>query len=657
MIAVPAVIAPVKRALTRRRQEALIAFVVFGAAWWWGTTYWRLSLKAGKTPQFYQEYFEPAIMVACGHGFVIAHPPPQTLIDFLQRKVNTFSCDQVAGNLDLSTKYLYQGAWKYLLYTVGIAWRFLGVSWTRMGPLFGLLFALTIVSAYGMFRLMMNRWLALAGAFVLSVSTLHVTNLPNLRDYSKAPFTLAAVFFLGLLVKLPVKRIHVIALALAYGAVLGIGYGFRTDLLINIPVIVIVVLCCLEGGVRRHLLTKALGIAAFFVAFVVTAWPILSFVNEKGGGQYHVALLGFTPQFDDALGIQPAPYSLVQVYDDLYIARTMAGFAGREHPEWRRMDYYGHEYDLATGAYLRQIVSRFPADVVTRTFASTIAVAESPFTWPGPPDPGLARWLYRPRELVLIALKGVGPLLVAAAVLATSAYDLRLALFFLFFVFYFGGYPAIQFGSRHYFHLEFITWGAIGLLAQGLVTRRSPPPRVIRRMAIVMAIVVGLIASLAVLRVYQTAQARRLFGGYVAGSKTPIPSGVAQRDATGVLSIRGPSADADVRLLEVDVNGSACVPNSSVGFQYDEKRPASNYSRRIAIGPSRDQGMTRVFMPVYAPTFQGVQLPAGDASCVAGVYWIDPDHEPLLIEVSLSPNWDHRGLYQRMPFEPSVGRP
>jgi hypothetical protein len=645
----------IKQALTWRRQEALIALLVFAAASWWGTSYWQLSLKAGREPQFYQMYFEPAVMVACGHGFVIAHPAPAPLVDFLQRKVNTFSCDQVAGKLDLSTRYLFQGAWRYLMYAVGITWRMVGVSWTRMGPLFGVLFGLTIVAAYGAFRLLMNRWLAVAGAFVLSVSTLHVTNLPHLRDYSKAPFTLAAVFLLGLLVKLRVRRATVITLAAAYGLVLGIGYGFRTDLLVNVPAILVVLLLFLEGGVRRHLATKLLGVGAFFVAFLVTAWPILSVVNEKGGGQYHVVLLGMTLPYDEALRVQPAPYDLAQVYEDMYVGRTTLAYAARVHPEWREMIYFTHEYDLATRAYLREIVSRFPSDIVTRALASTLAITETPFTWPGPPMPDFARWLYGPREVALNALKGAGPLLVAAAVLAAAAYELRVGLFLLFFVLYFGGYPAIQFAARHYFHLELITWGALGMLLQGLLVRRRPPPGAVRRIAVVCGVVAVLVAFVGVLRLYQTAQARRLFAEYLSAARTPIPSDAARRDAAGFIRIPGPSEDADVRLLEVDVRAAACDGNVTVGFRYDNAPPSNNYSRQVAIARSPVREITRVFTPIYAPAFQGVQLPAGGAECVAGVYWVDPGHQPLLLDVTLAPDWARGVLYQRMPFEPALG--
>src|SRR5262249_32170872 len=51
----------------RRRLEAIfIASMFFGFSWW-GLAYWRQATANG-VPFFYQPYFEPALMVACGHG-------------------------------------------------------------------------------------------------------------------------------------------------------------------------------------------------------------------------------------------------------------------------------------------------------------------------------------------------------------------------------------------------------------------------------------------------------------------------------------------------------------------------------------------------------------------------------------------------------------
>jgi hypothetical protein len=639
-----------KRFVRPRQIEALIVTAVFLASAWWGATYWNRSLKEGREPQFYQLYFEPAVMIACHHGFVISHPQPKPLESFLTRRVNTFSCDQVASGVDLSRQYLYQGAWRYMMYAVGITWRFTGVSWSRLGPLFGILFGLTIAAAYGIFRLGMGRWVALAGAFALSVSTLHLSSLPHLRDYSKAPFTLGLVLILGLLVASRVRRVMVVALSAAYGIVLGIGYGFRTDLLIDIPPIFVVLFFFLEGELRRHVVTKLTGAAAFVLAFLVTAWPILSFVNEKGGGQWHVVLLGLSEPFDAAaLQIVPAPYALGDFYQDEYVEKTTKAYLVRAHPGSADVTFGTHEYDIATRAYLAEILSRFPGDLLTRAYASLFHMTELPFVWYGPPIEGFARWLYRPRLRVLAALIGAGPFLVAAAVVAVSAYDLRMALFLVFFLVYFGGYPAVQFGTRHFFHFEFITWWAMGALVQGSI-RRPPGPPSLRRVGALMAVAIPTLLVLLVgLRFYQGRQTRRLFGDYVAAAKTPIALGTP--DASGLFKLQGPSAPSDVRFLEVDLNRWACGDRAQVTFRYDRKQQVNDYSHVMTIDPSGTREPTRVFSPVYAPAFQGIELPDARPGCLAGASWVDPDHDPLLLSVTLVPGWERGVLYQRLPFE------
>src|SRR5205823_1663152 len=58
----------------------------------WATRYWNQWVARGGQPVFYQEYFEPAVMIACHHGFTVSELRPQALTDFLQRRRDTFSC-------------------------------------------------------------------------------------------------------------------------------------------------------------------------------------------------------------------------------------------------------------------------------------------------------------------------------------------------------------------------------------------------------------------------------------------------------------------------------------------------------------------------------------------------------------------------------------
>src|SRR5512138_3097312 len=184
--------------MTRARvREAGLVALLFVATSVWGTVYWKRSLQAGRRPQFYQSYFEPAVMLACGRGFLLAHPSVPAVADFLAMKTDRLSCTDIPKTANLNEYGLYQKTWLYLMLTVALTWKILGVSWSGMGPLFGILFGATIVAAYGIFRVGMSRGVSLAGACVLAVSAVHLQNLPHLRDYAKAPFTLALMLLLG----------------------------------------------------------------------------------------------------------------------------------------------------------------------------------------------------------------------------------------------------------------------------------------------------------------------------------------------------------------------------------------------------------------------------------------------------------------------------
>ena len=176
-------VTPPARAVRRLAVDGIIGVLLLASASVWGTVYWNRSFASGM-PFFYQNYFEPAVMIACGKGFVIAQPQIPAMADFLAQQQDRFSCDAIPSNAVLGTTGLYQGAWRYLLLTVGVAWWVLGVSWSGMGPLFGILFGATIAAIYAVCRLGMGPPLAAICAAALCVSRLHLAYFPVLRDYS-----------------------------------------------------------------------------------------------------------------------------------------------------------------------------------------------------------------------------------------------------------------------------------------------------------------------------------------------------------------------------------------------------------------------------------------------------------------------------------------
>src|SRR6185312_13634984 len=298
----------------------------------WGTWYWNQSYAIGRHPFFYQLYYEPAVMLACGKGFVVAQPQIPAMTRFLQEQAAEFDCRDIPENAKLGTDGLYQGSARYIMTAVGLTWRYTGVSWRRIGPVAGMLFGITIAAAYGIFRLGMGRVLSIMLAWFLSLSTLHLLNLPNIRDYSKAPFALLLIFLLGLLVTRAPSWKRVLWIAAAYGVVMGVGYGFRTELLINIPAFLLTVFLFLDANVGDRLRYGAAAAVLGLGVFYVTAWPIISAVNNTWGCQWHVAVLGLGDDSAHDLQLRQPAYDWLDGFTDEFAYATATSYAARREP-------------------------------------------------------------------------------------------------------------------------------------------------------------------------------------------------------------------------------------------------------------------------------------------------------------------------------------
>ena len=116
-----------------RRVEAAVAAVIFVVSATWGGVFHAQYIKAGHHPFFYQSYFEPAVMVACGKGFLVSKAPPPPLRAFLMEQTDRFSCDELPRDLQIGTEGLYQRPWRYLMTAVGLAWKVLGKQFMVIG--------------------------------------------------------------------------------------------------------------------------------------------------------------------------------------------------------------------------------------------------------------------------------------------------------------------------------------------------------------------------------------------------------------------------------------------------------------------------------------------------------------------------------------------
>lgn len=643
----------VRRALGR---EAVWVAVLLVCAGVWGARYVQQWRDAGRPQAFYQQYFEPAVMVACGRGFAVAQPTHRAVEDFLEQRTDRVDCGWLGPDHPVVSEGLYQYAWFYLMWMVGAYWKVAGVSWSGLVPLFGALFALVIGLAYAVFRLAVPPWVAWVAAAALMVSPLHLQNLPHLRDYAKAPFVIGLLLILFCIVKRPTPR-RVLALSALYGFVLGIGYGFRTDLLASIPPLALTVLLFVPGFGLRGLGSKLAALALAAVLFVGASWPVTSYVAEQGGCQWHVVLAGLDREFTRDLGIAPSYYQWISLLSDEYIHTSVNGFLYRTEGA-APVEYCSATYDAASGKYLLAIAAGFPADALTRAYASTLRVMDLPFyLWTA--EPGVERSRI---GQVLTNFAGGARVSTALAVVLLGAWSWRLGLFALAVVLYFGAYPALQFGQRHFFHLEFIGWWAMAFVGWQAVrfirwkTGRGEPPseclagsgrRGLQFVAVTLAV---LMLPVPAARAYQDARVAELRGQLFDAPRALVDMAP---DETGALhlgedqSLGERGDETRTAYLDIRLDLTACPSGVPLSVRYAAANPLFDFSTLVHAQPDGSVP-ERILLPVYRG-FTGLSVDGSPPGCVSSVERLESlDGLALLPVLTLPRDWQALPAHQRV---------
>ncbi len=646
--------------MRRLKVDLIIGLLVVSAAGAWATHYLRAASAAGRgfgPPD--AEVAEPAVLVACGYGLHVTQTRPEALDRFLRHQDDRLSCAALPATLDLSPEPLTRGTWLYLLLTTAAAWRILGISWVGLAPMFGLFFGMTSGCVYVLLRLVMGRLLALAFVFAVSISPLNVLNLANLRDYARAPFMLALIAFaLAVGLRRWTTR-GLLLLSAGYGVVAGIGYGFRADVVIEIPLFVIAVLLFLEGPTtipRPLLKIGALSVAA--LTFAVSIWPQSRYTAPSGGNLWHVALIGFMPEYGDALGVENPTYHWGVTGTDELIQLTVGDYARRLHPQWPPLSLATPQYDAATRSYYAEFFPRFPADMVTRVIASIVRIPELPFGWPQPPLNGVADRVYAVRGRLLAPLYGWGIVVVAGCLIAVALLRPRIGVFLLFVFAYVAGYPAIQYHNRHFFYLEVIGWMAIGFgitqlvhLIRGrrLFSNELTAPVMVRRLTIAAAFTLMAFAAWAGLRAAQQRMVRRSLSGYLRAAVEPLTldrgDSNGQEDAV-VRQYAGRNADlAWARYLRVELSSQRC-DGGRVTFQYDRQSPYRSLSTTFTVPKFEVDERMVLFEPVFT-SFASIRMADTRPGClISASEVVGLNQEPLWLPLRLASRSLAANLFQ-----------
>ncbi len=701
--------------LRRRWPDVLIACLLFAAATAVGSLYYRSYLELAdrqRTPMRPPAVqIDVPVMFACGQGFMRPTQRIEPLMDFVRMRAPGFSCDDLPADLRLREPVPMARKHLYLLSSIAWTWIAVGsVSWAGLFPLFGIFYGCVITLAYGLLRLGMGRLLASLGSLALIVSPLHLAHQFNLRDYSKAPFILAILLIMGWLATRAPSRAATLCLSAGAGALLGFGFGFRADMPIVIPAFVTTLFCFLPGRILGRLRLKAAALILFLGCFVLAGWPMIQ-KRVSSHRLYHAALVGLTEDRLEGMGVSSPLYSLGGdgAQKDRFITTTVNADARRT---------YGADpppYKRTSAEFYREIARNFPADMLVLAYASTLKVLELPFmnpvdyaslpntgvflpNQPFPPgiDSGSIRGFYRAWVGALATLQGAGLPLAVAAVLFIAVRDLRRAAFLLFCILYFGGYPAIQFETRHFFHLELISLWTLGFVVERLfrlirslaararqgelpeLPRRSEMLRLLSRrlLAPILAIAVVVLGPLLILRAVQTWHLREVLEAYAGAELEPLEltavpenSDTVRIESPRLKSLLEAGEPLGVEYAVADFSPKSCdfscvdlVVRYSEPVEFIKTRGPFRFglplwdlshTLRVEVPGTSDQG-SRVVFPVYqAPSqgadFGGLELPRAQAGCLSALSRVKDLASlslPVGFIVRLPPDWRKRPRYK-----------
>lgn len=657
-----------------RYRDAIVAVVIAGFATFVALRYIAAFRTTGEKQVFYQETFGPAVMEACGRGFV--NPAPQaipSLDAFLAGNSETFECRAVPASVATIAVTPMQDVSRYLLAASAVCFRMFGVRWPALDWLAAGLFAVTAVLFYTALRLVAGPILSASLTVLTILSPLQLANLPHIRDYSKAPFFVAAAA--GLVWIMAPRRPRAIFIAaFGLGALMGVGLGFRTDVMLYVPPFVAGLLVCTPDGSSSPWRVRAGACALCLAACIALSWPILR-VYSSGQSLWHVALLGLTTPFDRVLGVQPSLYEFGDQYRDTYVNVVSRSYWWRVHHA-PVVDEVA--YAAATGEYYRRLFAEFPADFVTRAWAAVLKSLDLPVNLnvarvvPYGITAGWLNKLFWYRWWLLSWFEGLAlPLLAALAIGLSAAGRWIAALFLVTFIAFSAGITSLQFQPRHFFHLEMLDYWIFAAFVGWLMAvvsrwrgRSSPESARAIRMRPVMIFAVALVAMvvmpIAVLRAYQSRGVSALLTGYESAPVWPVD--IREQTSKGIvrlgIALEAPPVLPSAQMLVTTLDAGMCGGGVDLTVRYEgDPYGQRDFTRSIRLVPQAlAGGTTAVFLPVYDSidvvgrvTFVGLEVPEGQRHCIRSVARLsDAGQFPLLLTTVLPAGWRAQPLYERI---------
>lgn len=576
---------------------------------------------------------------------------------FLTRRLDAFPCTALSGVRVEPVAYSFwlQG---HLHRTMSWMFRMTGPRLVGFAWYQALQYGLVLALLFGVFRLGMGRFTAGLAMIPLAVSPRHLEMALAPLEYAKAPFFAACLLGIGLLVRARLPRPVAYGVALATGLAVGVGLGFKPDVLVFAPFGVIALALFAAVGDAPRPAPRWLLVCAYVIGVAVAGGPTirLHFFDEHRSLLPVQVLGGMAPVFVQQYA-EPAIYNYGVMFDDDYVIAQINSYNQRVNGSAEFGLFFTQVLQRGALDLVTRLWRTFPGDVVLRVYAAVLQVFQF--------VPGGA-------VLAVIVLVGL------------CRVDIRLALWVGFVLAYMVGYVSLVFAPKHYFHLEFVPWWFAGCVAHYGVSAISRALRGSRGEAassgprhswvmvagmVALAIVTGG-GALALARGHQDGEVRELLTGYLqpdrfdwtetvsdAASSAPrllVPAGVAL-DAN-VMPVEGsitgrtftsPHVQTDYLALRVQCLGAASADVVAV-----YRRPIA-WRDALAVPCERAGQDWTVMWPVYQhlpyQVFDGFEVPDAGALRVQA---LGKAHSveafPLLLRLRLPEDWARRALHQTL---------
>jgi hypothetical protein len=473
----------------------------------------------------------------------------------------------------------------YLLMLYGQIWRTFDPHWTATYYVIGLTGALIFLSIYFCGRAFMPRLVAAGVALLFLCSPVMLSQILKPRDSLKVPFFIVVTALLiGAGTKLR-RPGHFILFACAVGLLIGIGYGFRPDMLFMLlpAAIVVGVLGQVDlagptaGSPLAAISTRLLAVGGLVLSFMLAGSPPLwndyvAHPYDKDRG-FHIMAMGLEGTHNDSLLQSNAPNAEMYMYRD-DSGGDLPIIVRVEEYGWRRYgaaSEFGIDdpYWLYARRYYLDVVRLIPADLLSRGIGAFVSLMTLPASmmyhplqaetfypvtpWSGAFDFARDSYLYR---TVVLPLDGIyrtvsgwptGSLFAVNMMVMFGVLCLVCAKFgvraLLATVVLFGAMifvTSLDFEMRHMFYLYafvLVAWANVLWCGARALLRLRPAPSAgiraamlaMRAAALTLVIVaVAIAAALEIARAYQAATLRELVSDWLGRKRVTADYAVSQ---------------------------------------------------------------------------------------------------------------------------------